>query len=220
MVRAAPWNPVAGINPIPEPNTPPPPPLINQVIATVDDPQGYLILADRLTWFLTHWHEGRTGPHVEPPIRCKPCQEGCSGRRYAYLPVLDVKRGSARIYQLTERGVQYSPTLQAHKQDLRGRQIRGFRLGKGKERRNAPASYHVGALKQVNAVPDSFDLVFHLLRLWGYGHLYREWVKMGAPENVPFAVHPDVPSDIQQQVLIPVEGRAVAQAGDGAYPSR
>ncbi len=167
--------------------------MIHQRIAPATTADNFRILSDSVAYFATYYLDGRTRPHVEPQLRCPGCLESRCGRRYGYLAVMEAERPTPFILQITQSGADNSETLRKHDGDLRGRTIRCFRVSLKEPTKRSPARYLVSERKALDGLPPAFDLVFHLMRLWGYGHLYREWLKMGRPEYVQAPCQPDLP---------------------------
>jgi len=175
------WNPVEGIRPAEGLEGPAPPPLIRQVIAPPSTAALYRILSHALLFYWTHFVGNRTQPHILPAERCAGCQLGQKPRRYGYLAGAELTRDAPLILQLSERGLWNSDTARAFDGDLRGRTLRMWRIAKPGRQYNAPCVYHVSVEKKEESLPPAFDLASALLRLWGYSHLMRDWLKTGNP---------------------------------------
>lgn len=195
------YNPIQAIRPSHEPQTAPPPPIVAQVIAPAVGVATYRILSNRLLWFYTHHVNGRTGPHIDEPGRCEGCKAGLTPRPYAYIAGSEFSAPIPRLIQLTHVGVIKSRSLKVYNGDLRGRHIRMWRIRKKDDPRNAGAIYNVTVAKNLHDLLPDFNVAQELLRLWGYAHLLREWIKAGGPPT--WCVPPQTVQELVAQGLDP-----------------
>lgn len=130
--------------------------------------QAYIV-SDELLGVLTHFEQpgpttnGRTRPCMGDGT-CRFCQEGIAARWKGFVIGQGTQTGRLFIVELTENAAMSCYSTLTSPEGIRGKVITLKRAGKS---RNSAVQAVITPGDRRIALPDSFDLLPHLFRLWG-----------------------------------------------------
>lgn len=145
-----------------------PPPMMDDYVKLVyptgHAPLDVLAVGQTVKGFLTHWSEGRAVPCLHQPVPCSFCSYGWQPRWYGYLACVLDRTFRRRVAVISEGAYRNCPGLVSRDGKLRGLAIRLQRMGEGK---NAPIKAIIGEPIRKVELPEEWDLVGSLCRVWG-----------------------------------------------------
>jgi len=90
----------------------------------------YVCLSNFLHGVWTHWHQGRTIPHMMPAAKCEGCLAQRAKRWKAYLAVWESTRCRIGLLEVTRDAYRHCEVLQVEPAiDLRGLVLTAWRVG-------------------------------------------------------------------------------------------
>jgi len=118
------------------------------------------------TWIgaYTHFYDNRTRPCLDLVEHCEGCQRKQAKRWKAYLCGILVPSHRQVIIEITLGALDSCPALRFDKGQLRGKKITLIRNGSA---RNAPVCVQLETLRGLENLPQPFDLMESLCRVWG-----------------------------------------------------
>lgn len=131
-------------------------------------PLHLIILGSPLVGCWTHWFNNASRPCMQPPnqreVTCPGCLSQMPRRWKGYIGCWDERSGRRVIAEISANAARSCPDLIDKLRNLRGITIELQRMAK---KENAAVDAKLLAFRRNGGLPDPFDVVSHLYRLWG-----------------------------------------------------
>lgn len=149
----------------------------------------WVVFLGNASWVETHW--------IHPPGATKPRSWPCTGDECPYCPAATVSKGyaAAQVWEEDTAGrkrwVSYAVELTDSVAELLAGDLRGraAELSRQGPKPNSPLKLDWRKLEKAGELPEPFDLVPILHRLWGYRERPAAGIDQGGappPATIPF----------------------------------